>query len=165
MFLRMDLPRLVYPLASPGTSESLPLVGMVTMPHRHPCPSSHMCAQFLGHKPSSGVTGLICNSMINFLKNFQTVPTRATPLHIPSRRVSAVPHHAHTCDVPFYSNRHSHGCEVVPQCALVCLPLVSSNVEHLFMCLLAICVSTLGNVYSIPLPVFNWVICLFIVEL
>lgn len=37
---------------------------------------------------------------------------------------------------------------------LICVSLVISDAEHLFLCLLAICVSCLQNVCSGPLPFF-----------
>ena len=47
---------------------------------------------------------------------------------------------------------------------LVCIFLMPNDALHLFMCQLAIYVSSLENVYSNPGPFLNWVICLFIVE-
>ena len=42
---------------------------------------------------------------------------------------------------------------------LVCIFLMISDFEHLFICLLAICVSLWKYVYSNFLPILNWIIC------
>ena len=44
--------------------------------------------------------------------------------------------------------------------------LMNDDIEHLFkMCLLALWKSSLENVHSDPLPILNWVICVFTTEL
>ena len=64
--------------------------------------------------------------------------------HQQCRRVPFFPHSLQRLVfIDFFNYGHSDWCEVIPHCSLICISLIVSDVEHLFMCLLVICMSSL----------------------
>ena len=111
------------------------------------------------HIPRSGIAGSYDNSIIsNSLRNRQLVfNSRCTILHS-HQQCARVPLSSHShkhllfsgvflfvCFVVLFCflfyDSHPNECEVLSFCILICISLMTNNVEHLFMYLLAICIS------------------------
>ena len=102
---------------------------------------------FSSYMPRSGVAGSCGNCIFSFLRNLHTILHNGCnnlhcyqecmgvyfPLLSPAFIVCR-----------FFDDDHSDGCEVIPHCRFfICISLIISYVEHLFMCLLDICMSSL----------------------
>ena len=100
----------------------------------------------LVYMPSSGIAGSYGSSVSSFLRNLHTVlhsgcTSSHSHQHCKERSLFSTPSPAFiVCTI--FDSSHSEQCEMVPHCGSICISLIMSDVEHLFMCLFSICMSS-----------------------